>query len=261
MNLKTVKHNLFIFTMLAMLFNIASFANGSNEVGVEEKLGVQLPMDATFVTSDGDTVQLGQIIDKPTLLAFVYYECPGICSPLLTDLSRVAERIELTPGKDFQLITLSFDSRETPEIAAKWKKSYFDGMKGKFPEKDWIFLTGDSANIHKLTDAVGFYFKPSDDGNFVHADLVLSVSPKGKVSRYIYGITFNRFDLKMALLEAEAGKTSPAVSKFLQYCFSYDPEGRAYTLNFTRIFGTIILLGVFAFAGFLMIRKKKDKGN
>lgn len=251
---------LYLFVLLVSL-NGVSFAVEQGEIGIDEKLGAQMPLDAEFVTSDRDTVRLADIISKPTLVAFVYYECPGICSPLLTDLARVAELIDLTPGEDFQIVTISFDHRETPEIAARWKKNYFEGMKGKFPEEYWTFLTGDSLNIRKVTDAVGFNFKPSDDGNFVHADLVLSVSPTGKVSRYIYGITFNRFDLKMALLEAEAGKTSPAVSKFLQYCFSYDPEGRAYTLNITRIFGTIILLSVFAFAGFLMIRKKKVKGN
>ncbi len=259
--IKVKRNNILFLLVLALSLNVVFAANGQSEVGVEEKIGAQLPMDAEFVTSEFDTVKLSDVIRKPTLIAFVYYECPGICSPLLTDIARVAELIDLTPGEDFQIISLSFDHRETPEIAAKWKNSYFDGMKGKFPDKDWTFLTGDSANIKKVTDAVGFNFKPSDDGNYIHADLVLSVSPSGKASRYIYGIKFNQFDLKMALLEAEAGKSSPAVTKFLQYCFSYDPQGQSYTLNITRIFGTIILLGVVIFAGFLTIRKKKVKGN
>ncbi len=259
--LKVKTFNILLLLLLAGMLN-AVFASGDHpEVGVVEKLGVEIPLDAEFVTSDYDTVKLRDVLRKPTLLAFVYYECPGICSPLLTDLARVAEKIDLTPGEDFEIISLSFDHRETPELAAKWKKNYFEGMKGKFPEESWTFLTGDSANIKKVTDAVGFYFKPSKDSNYVHADLVLSISPSGKVSRYIYGIKFNRFDLKMALLDAEAGKSTPAVSKFLQYCFSYDPEGRAYTLNITRIAGTIMLLGVIIFASFLIIRKKKDKGN
>ena len=253
--------NILFLLIITGLFNEISAGVEHPDVGVVEKVGVTIPLEAQFVTSDYDTVTLGSLLHKPTLIAFVYYECPGICSPLLTDLSRVAERIDLTPGEDFEIITISFDHRETPDVAAKWKKSYFDGMKGKFPAKYWTFLTGDSANIKKVTDSVGFYFKPSEDGNFVHADLVLSVSPSGKVARYVYGIKFNRFDLKMALLDAEAGKSSPAVTKFLQYCFSYDPEGRAYTLNITRIAGTLMLLGVVIFASLLIIRKKKVKGS
>ncbi len=253
--------NILFLMVLTGLFNAGYAQNDHPEVGVVENLDAKIPLDAEFVTSENDTVKLGDVLRKPTLIAFIYYECPGICSPLLTDLARVAEKIDLIPGEEFEIISVSFDHRETPEIAAKWKKAYFDGMRGKFPEKNWHFLTGDSVNIKKLTDAVGFYFKPSDDGNYVHPDLVLSVSPTGKISRYIYGITFNRFDLKMALLDAEAGKSSPAVTKFLQYCFSYDPEGRAYTLNITRIAGTIMLLGIAVFVSLLTIKKKKVKGS
>jgi len=250
--------NLLKIMLLAILLKTNYSAYVHPAVGVIEQPGKKIPLDAKFVNSKGDTVTLGELIKTPTLIPFVYYECPGICSPLLTDMARVAEKIDLKPGEDFKIITISFDPKETPEIAARWKKDYFDGMRGKFPEKDWYFLTGDSANIKKVTDAVGFYYiKNKRDGNFTHPDLVLAVSQKGIISRYIYGIQFNRFDLKMALLDAGAGKTSPAIRKLLQYCFSYDPEGRTYTLNITRIAGSIVLLGIFLFLIILFFKRKR----
>ncbi|MBN1299659.1 MAG: SCO family protein [Melioribacteraceae bacterium] len=226
------------------------------EVGIDEKLGDYLPPDATFTTSEGDTVALGDLIDTPVLLALVYYECPGICSPLLTELGWVANKVDLIPVKDFKVITLSFDHHETPATSSKWKKNYLDGLNNEFPEDAWVFLTGDSLNIKKVTDAVGFYFRPDRD-EFVHAGAVITISPKGKISRYLFGTKFNPFDVKMALLEAQSGKTSPTISKVLQFCFSYDPEGRTYTLNITRIIGSIMLLSIGIFLVVLLIKKKK----
>lgn len=228
------------------------------EVGIDEKLGNYLPLDLTFTNSEGEKVILKDIIDKPVLLALVYYECPGICSPLLNELTWTIDKIQLEPGADFKIIALSFDDRETPEIAAKWKKNYLHTLKRPFNPSDWIFLIGDSANIHKLTDAAGYYFKKSADDQFIHAGAVLTIAPDGKISRYLFGTSFNPFDVKMALIDAKAGKTNPTVSKFLQFCFSYDPEGRQYTLNVTRIIGSVMLLGVGIFLIVLLKKKKKN---
>lgn len=232
-------------------------ASEKSEVGINEKLGNFLPLETEFTNSDGEKVKLKDVFDKPTLLALVYYECPGICSPLLTELGWVANKVALVPGKDFQVVALSFDHHENYKVAARWKENYIKGIKGNFPPEAWTFLTGDSLSIKKVTDAAGFSFKPSTDSNFVHAGALLAVSQQGKISRYIYGIQYNPFDIKMALLDAESGKTSPTINKFLQYCFSYDPEGRNYTLNVTRIVGTIMLLGVGIFLSVLIFKKKK----
>ncbi len=228
------------------------------EAGIDEKLGAYLPLDLSFINSQGDSVLLKDLVNKPILLALVYYECPGICNPLLTELAWVANKVDLVPKEDFEIIALSFDHEETPEIAAKWKHSYFEGMKGDYPEDAWTFLTGDSVSIKTITDVVGFYFRP-DDEEFVHAGVVLSISPEGKICRYLFGIKFNPFDVKMALIEAKAGKTNPTISKMLQFCFSYDPEGRTYVLNITRIFGIIILVSIGLVVGFLSLRRSKVK--
>lgn len=241
----------FIFFFSSLLFS----QEGKIAVGIDEKLGSYIPLDTKFVTSDNDTIAMKDLITKPTLLALVYYQCPGICSPLLTELGWVASKIELKPQEDFQVVALSFDHHENSIISKKWKENYLKGINKDFPSDAWIFLTGDSLNIKKFTDAVGFYFKP-DKKEFVHAGAVLTISPKGKISRYIYGTQFNPFEMKMALLEAEAGKSNPTSAKILQFCFSYDPKGRGYTLNLTRIIGSIMLLSVGIFLIFLLKKKK-----
>ncbi|MFC2085456.1 SCO family protein, partial [Bacteroidota bacterium] len=215
-----------------------------------------IPLELEFFTSEKDTIKLEELVNVPVLLALVYYECPGICSPLLSELGWVSNRVDLQAGSDFRVIAISFDHNETPDISKKWKKNYLQSLNNEFPEEYWTFLTGDSSNIQKLTKSVGFHFKP-DREQFVHAGCVISISPKGKICRYLFGTKFNPFDVKMALLEAQSGKTNPTISKVLQFCFSYDPEGRKYTLNVTRIMGTIMLLGI----GILLIvlLKKKRK--
>lgn len=254
---KTALTYLIIVSYLVLLPILSLAQDKTIDVGVDEKLGEYLPLDAVFTTSEGDTVALADVIDAPTLLALVYYECPGICSPLQTELGWVASKVDLVPGEDYKILSISFDHEETPAIAAKWKKNYLESLNGKIPEDAWIFLTGDSSNIKKVTDATGFYFKP-DKQEFVHAGVVITVSPKAKISRYLFGTTFNPFDVKMALLDAQAGKTNPTISKVLQFCFSYDPEGRSYTLNITRIVGSLMLLGVGIFVLVLVVKKKKN---
>lgn len=246
-----------IFLILFLGFSI-SIISEEIEVGIDENLGGKIPFDVEFITSDNDTVTFANLVDKPFILALVYYECPGICSPMLTELSWVAEKIQLDPREDFEIVTLSFDHRETPEIAKKWKKNYFNGFKGDFPEDSWTFLTGDSLNVKKITDAVGFKFKPTQE-DYLHAGALITVSQEGKISRYIYGSTYNPFDLKMALIDAGSGKTSPTIAKALEFCFSYDPEGRGYTLNITRIIGSIMVIGAGIFLTILIVKKRKNK--
>lgn len=233
------------------------------KVGVDERLGNKIPLDLKFQNSKGDTVQLKEITDTPFLLALVYYECPGICSPLLTALASSAEMIQLDPKEEFKVISVSINPTETPAIARDWKKNYFASMRGNFPEDAWVFLTGEKENIDKLADAAGYRYSMNEDSTYLHPGIVSAISPKGKVSRYIYydGNTFNPFDLKMALLEAESGKTNPTITKALKLCYSYDPSGRGYSLNFTRIFGVIMLVGVGVFVTVISLKKKKNKGK
>ncbi len=244
---------LFIFT-LPMYSN--EYEADKLEIGIDEQLGFYIPLDAKFVTSNGDTVTIGELSDKPFILDVVYYNCPGVCHPLLTELIWAIDRIQLEPNEDFKVITLSFDPTETPELAAKWKKNYLESMKRDIPNDSWYFLTGDSINIKKLIKSIGFNYEPKG-GTYVHAGALLAVSPEGKISRYIYGSTFNPFDLKMALIDAQNEEVRPTSAKLLQYCFTYDPEGREYKLNITRISGSIMMVGVLIFVGILIFKKQK----
>ncbi len=229
----------------------------SIKIGIDEKRGNYLPLDSQFVTSEGDTVTLGSLINKPVLLDIVYYNCAGICHPLLQELTWAVDRINMTPGKDFDVITLSFDPTENSGDAKKWKRSYLQSMKRNIPDSAWFFLTGDSLNIVKLTNAVGFKYQPRE-GMYVHAGCVISITPEGKISRYIYGDTFNPFDLQMAIIDAQNEEVRPTSAKLLQFCFSYDPEGRKYKLNITRIVGGVTLIGVLVFLLVLIFNRKKQ---
>ncbi|MCX6168077.1 MAG: SCO family protein [Ignavibacteriales bacterium] len=259
--MKLFRNNIsWIAAVIISFLSYNLYAEGKIKIGIDEQLGNHIPLDLTFQTSDGKTVALRDIINKPTILALVYYECPGLCSPMQSELAWTIDKIQLEPGKDFQVISLSFDPHETPEIAAKWKRSYLQTIKRNFNPNDWIFLTGDSTSIKKVTDVCGFYYKPTNK-DFTHATTLISISPDGKICRYLFGIDFNPFDMKMALLEAGSGKENPTISKVLRLCFSYDPSGEKYTLNVTRISGAVTIVGVGIFLAVMLLKKKKVKNE
>ena len=255
--LKIIGHLIFIILLIFAYPSITYSEKNHVEIGIDEHLGSFLNGNLEFTNSDGAKVNLSEVITKPTLLAFVYYKCPGICNNTLTELAWVVDRVELEPGTDFQVLTISIDHNENSEISAQSKKDFLSTLQRKFPESAWTFLTGESINISYITNEAGFYFK-KEGKQYLHPGGIISVSPERKISRYIFGSDFNQFDVKMALLDAKAGKTNPTVAKLLQFCFSYNPEGRNYTLNITRIFGSITLLGVFGFIAYLFISKKKN---
>lgn len=226
------------------------------EIGIDEKLGEYLPLGVKFFDSNGNNAKLDNYINKPVLLAFVYYECPGICNNTLTELAWVVDRVDLVPGEDFEVLCISIDHEETVELAAETKKNYLTALQRDFPLAAWNFLVGDSISVKQVTKSAGYYFKKFGE-EYRHPGGLITISPDGKISRYIFGSQFNQFDVKMALIDAEAGKTSPTVAKVLQFCFSYDPEGRSYTLNITRIIGVVMLSGVMLLFLILVIKKKK----
>ena len=254
----STKNFTYLFFLLIFL-NIYS-QEDHVEIGIDEKLGAFLPLDTHFITSDNNEILLSEAIDKPVLLAFVYYECPGICNNTLTELAWVVDRVDLVPGKDFKVVTISIDHEETPKIANYAKENFYGTLKRDFPKDAWNFLVSDSITISKVTEAAGFYFKKYGD-EYRHPGGLITISPKGKISRYIFGSQFNQFDLKLALLDAQAGKTNPTVAKILQFCFSYDPESRNYTLNITRIIGVLMIAIVGGFFLILVLSRKKTKIN
>lgn len=212
----------------------------SEDIGIDERLGEKVPLDLKFTDENGKAVPLGQLVDRPTIASLVYYTCPNMCPRILSSLAQVLAHIEMEPGKDFSVVTISFDERDTPDMAARKKKNYLKAIGKPFPEQDWRFLTGDAESIRRLTEAVGFHFQRRGEA-FEHPAALLVLAPDGKITRYLYGLTYLPFDLKMALVEASEGRPGPTIRRVLLYCFSYDPHGRMYAFNFLKVTATIIL--------------------
>jgi protein SCO1/2 len=249
--------NLLIFLILIPNSYSQSYFSGSQdsiEVGIVEHLGETIPLGLAFQNEEDSTVQLINLINKPTVLTFVYFDCPGLCSPLLDGVSDVIEKTGLELGKDYQVITISFNYRDTP-AKAKTKKQNFLRKHSRQHAGSWIYLTGDSANIYKIVDAVGFKFKQTGL-DYIHAAAIMVVSPRGKITRYLYGVTFLPLDLKMAIIEAQKGLSRPTINKVLEFCYAYDPAGRRYVLDVMKVSATLILFIIVLFAGNLFLRSR-----
>ena len=252
---------LLIFLCTALFQNINAqepISRDIVEVGWVDHLGDTIPLDLQFLNEQNDTVTLRQLIDKPTIINFVYFNCPGLCSPLLEGISKAIEKTDMDFGKDYQVITISFDYTDTPEKAIQKKINFIQNI-SKEKADHWIYLTGEKENIYEIADAVGFKFKQTGL-DFAHPSGIILISPQGKITRYLYGLEFLPFDLKMAVIESQQGIARPTINKVLEYCFNYDPRGQGYTLSVTRVAGTIILLiAVIVFVSLLLSRRKKSK--
>lgn len=249
-----------LFSLIISLEFIASAQQpeSTTEIAINEKLGEYLPLDLFFSDETGKHVTLKELVKRPTIITLVYFHCADICNPLLSSLVNVLDRLELYPGKDYSVLTISFDENDTPTFASQRKNDFLSAFsKRKFPEKEWRFLTGDIDNIKKLTDAVGFKFKKVETG-FLHPVSPLIVfSSDGKIVRYLYGMSFLPFDLKMAITEASEGRVGASIRKALLLCYSYDSKGKKYVLNILKIAGIAMVLLIIAFFIYLIVRGKK----
>lgn len=248
--------------IVSVIFSFSAAGQAGNfeeEVGITEHLDTIVAANLTFNNEQGQPVQLKSLITKPTILSLVYYDCPGICPQLLSGVSDVIERMGLELGKDYQVITVSFNYDDTPEASVEKKKNFLRAH-SKPRAAYWQYLTGDSANIYALTHTVGYNFTRAGN-DFMHPSCIMVLSPEGKVTRYLYGTSYVPFDVKMAIVEAQKGLSRPTINRVLEYCFSYDPEGRRYTLQVTKITATILITFAVALFIFLMIRSSRNKSK
>jgi protein SCO1 len=245
---------------------------GTGTPGLEEKIGQALPPNLTFYDEKGKEVKLGDFLGKPIILTLVYYTCEHICSQMLGGLSQALPRLAREPGKDYRILTVSFDDTDTPQIAEAAKRNYLQAIGQPFPEEAWKFLTGPKQSIHDLTEAVGFHFRKDIHG-FTHPVILIFLSPDGKVTKYLYvtkfqygaayPITFSSFDLNVALTEAAQGKAVTGIKKALLYCFSHEPPGQSKFFNFMAVVGLITLAAMVAFFIYLQVttkRYREDRG-
>ena len=248
-----------IALILTSCFYAIAAASPEEELGLYEKLDQYLPGDLTFVTENYDTVNLLQLIHLPTVIAPVYYECPGLCSPLLQGVADVISKADMKIGKDYQVFTISFNPAEKTRLAKEKKETYLKLVENQDDvQNGWTFFTGDSTNINNLLNSIGYKIK-REGKEWIHPGAILVVSPDGKITRYLHGTYFLPFDLKMAVVEASQGRSGPTINKVLQFCFSYDPQGKKYVFNITKVSGSIILLLAAGFFLSLLLKTKKNK--
>lgn len=230
------------------------------EIGIVERLGDTIPLDLTFNNENNEAITLRYLIKKPTILMFVYFDCPNLCSPLMDGVADVISKLDMTLGKDYQVVTISFNTKDTPE-KAKVKKINFVQKISKENQKYWTYLTGTQENISAITAAAGFKYKPQGV-DFAHPSAIMVLSPAGMITRYLYGLTYLPFDVKMAIIEASKGIARPTSSRILQYCFAYNPGSKTYTLQVTRIVGIMMLFIVAVVFMVLIIKSRlKSKNN
>ena len=260
-----MKKFLTIFLIIISALIKFTLAGQSSDPGIHEHLGAKIPLNVAFKDENGKSVKLSKIFTKSTVIAFVYYRCPGLCDPLMTEIADVINKVNLEPGIDYNVVSIGFDDREN-HVDAKVKKETFTSLIDvNFPDSAWRFLTGDSITIKKVTDAAGFDFKRVSNG-FVHTSVLIFVSKDGKICRYLYpDLTRKKkfgilpFDFEMANMETAQGKEVSVVGKIIQFCFSYDPGGKTYTINLLKIFGAGIIFAAAVFVVFVLVKPQKGK--
>lgn len=223
------------------------------DVGIVEHLGDKLDLNLTFTDEAGQTVPLGKYFtgNKPVLMAMVYYTCPSLCNYHLNGLTETMKQLKWTAGKDFEVIAVSMNSKEGPEVAGPKKANYLKAYGRPEGESGWHFLVGNEANVQALAKQLGFKFHWLEDKKqFAHASVAYLITPEGQISRYLHGIQVEPQTMRLGLLEASNGKIGSVVEHALMFCFQFDPQKNKYTLyawNIMRLGGIlmVLLLAVF----------------
>ncbi|HTR81738.1 MAG TPA: SCO family protein [Bacteroidota bacterium] len=231
------------------------------EVGIDQHLGDSIPLDLTFHDESGAEVKLGEYFhDKPVVLSLVYYNCPMLCKMTLDGMVECFLSMKYIVNKDFDVVTVSFDPSETPEMAADAKQMYLTRYGQKDAASGWHFLTGDASSIKKLTEAVGFHYVYDPKiKQFAHATGVMVLTPEGKLSRYFYGVEYPARDMQFALIDASHREIGSAVDKILLLCYCYDPTTGKYGFIISNVLRASATLTILVMGGgiFLMLRKER----
>jgi protein SCO1 len=255
-------------TVWLILESISLFAETGlplalQDVGIDQKLKAQIPLNLEFSDESGKKVKLEKYFCKrPVILSLAYYDCPMLCTYVLNGLVRSLKPLSFNVGEQFEVLTVSFDPKETSRLAAEKKLMYLKEYGRLNAENGWHFLTGDVESIRQLTSSVGFKYKyDPKDGQFAHASGIMVVTPEGKLARYFYGIEYSSRDIRLALIEASQNKIGSRVDQLLLFCFQYDPttgKYSAYATNIVRLGGVLTVLAL----GFFVITSlRKEKRN
>ena len=211
---------------------------GLEDVGVDEHLDGQIPMDAVFRDQTGKMIRFGDLFDgkRPMVLTLAYHTCPTVCSLVLSQTVETLKLIPWSVGKEYSAITLSFDPRETQERTVAKRHDLLNQYGRPDAEQGWTFLSGNDSNIHRVTDAVGFHYHYVErEQQYAHPTVILILKPNGQLARYLYGLEYSPKDVRLGLLEASNGRSITTVDRIILYCYHYDPNGGRYVLVATRV--------------------------
>lgn len=234
------------------------------QVTFKQRLGEPLPLDARLRDEAGADVTLGDYFEtgRPVVLAFVYYRCPMLCTQVMNGISSALKALPFAVGRDFDVVLVSFDPRDTPADAAEKKRTHLQYWSTEATAPNWHFLTGDEASVRRITSAAGFtYHWEERTQQFAHVSGLLVVTPDGHLSRYFYGIEYSPKELRLALVESGEGKVGSVIDELLLYCFHYDPEAGRYgavVMNLIRL-GGVAMLAVMA--GFFLVSRRRLPGT
>lgn len=231
------------------------------EIGFDQRLGESVPLDITLRDESGREVQLGEYFgDKPVVLTLVYYECPMLCTLTLNGLTKALRVLTFDPGREFEIVTVSFEPKETPELAAAKKAAYAGRLNRPGTEGGWHFLTGDAEQLARLTKAVGFrYAWDERTQQYAHPSGVVVLTPEGKLARYLYGIEYSPKDLRFALVEAAEERIGTPVDDVLLFCYQYDPMTGKYSAAVMRLLRVASVLTLASLGTFIVVMRRREK--
>lgn len=231
-------------------------ARQEETIGLDEHLGGKIPRDIILRDEAGQPVRLDELVTVPTIILPVFYSCTNVCVTLQGKMASALQKLNRRPVDDYRVISFSIDENETPAMASRSKKMYLSAMPAPFPADGWRFLTGDVANIQRLTAALGFNFQRQGQ-DFLHPVASIVVAPDGTIVRYLYGTTILPKDLALALAEAKNGVIGVSIRKMMEYCFTYDPTAQTYVFNLLRVSASVVIICTGAFLAYLFQSGKK----
>ncbi len=231
------------------------------KIDIVEHYGESIPLDLHFTNSEGEQIELKSLFQegRPVVMTLAYYECPMLCTFVLNGLSKVVGQVGFSPGQDYQIVTISIDPEETPDLAAGKQKNQIAATGKVFDHKGWEFLVGDQEDITKLAEALGFkYYYDEARDEYAHAAVTFILTDKGVISRYMYGMEHKEQDMRFALMDASEGNIGSTLDKIILFCYHYDPDAKGYVVfagNVMRLGGviTVLLLG-----GFLLVFWRRE---
>ena len=231
------------------------------EIGFDQRLGESVPRDATFRDEEGRSVRLGDYFGRrPVVLNFVYFDCPMLCTVSLNGLVSALDIVAFTPGREFELVTISFDPKESPGLALAKKKAYLARYKRPNAAAGWHFLTGEKDSIDRVTRTAGFRYAWDDETKqFAHPAGLLVLTPEGRISRYLFGIEYSPKDLRLALVESGEGKIGGLVDDFLLFCYQYNPLTGRYSASILNVVRVLAVLTVLALSGFVLPMLRRER--